>query len=136
MYKRQVIVATEVPEPTTVPTLPSPTATPVPAEPTQPPPQLTATPEPATAFVDVTMEDFEFISNNVTVKVGTTVTWRNVGNAPHSARSDDGQFDTGIYGNGEARSVVFDEPGTYQYYCELHGSPGGGGMAGVIVVEE
>jgi hypothetical protein len=29
---------------------------------------------------------------------------------------------------------TFDEPGVYRYYCRIHGTPGGVGQAGVVVV--
>ncbi len=97
-------------------------------------PTAEPTPEPVVFTID--MEDFEFVSNNATIKVGTTVTWVNVGDAPHSAQADDGTFDTTIFESGEERSFTFDAPGTYAYFCELHGASEGRGMSGVIVVEE
>jgi plastocyanin len=35
---------------------------------------------------------------------------------------------------GQLFSFTFDEPGTYPYYCDNHGGPGGEGMSGVIIV--
>lgn len=105
------------------------------AEPTDTP----ATAETPAASEDVIVEmlNFAFQSNNVTVPVGTTVTWVNKDDAQHSATAVDGTFDTGLFGlDGEA-SVTFDTPGTYLYYCLLHGTPdGSGGMVGTITVEE
>ncbi len=96
----------------------------------------TAEPTPEPVVVTVDMEDFEFVSNNVTIKTGTTITWINVGNAQHSAQAEDGSFDTTLFGSGEERSFTFDETGTFAYFCELHGASEGRGMSGVIVVEE
>jgi plastocyanin len=82
------------------------------------------------------MLDFEFDAAQVTVPAGTSVTWTNDGQAPHSATAVDGSFDTGLYDGGESESITFDTPGTFAYYCELHGTPDGtGGMVGTLVVE-
>jgi plastocyanin len=82
------------------------------------------------------MLDFEFDAVNVTVPAGTTVTWTNDGAAPHSATAVDGSFDTEVFDAGGSASVTFDTPGTFAYYCLLHGtSDGTGGMVGTVVVE-
>jgi plastocyanin len=96
----------------------------------------TAEPTPEPVVLTINMEDFEFVSNNVTIKRGTTVTWVNVGDKRHSAQADDGTFNTTLINSGEVRSFTFDAPGSFAYFCELHGESGGGGMSGVIVVEE
>jgi plastocyanin len=107
----------------------------------QAPPPAPAAPEPAApapapAAVTVSMKDFEFGPVELRVKAGTVVTWANDGARPHSATAVDGSFDTGVYGAGESRSATFETPGTFVYYCELHGAPdGSGGMIGTVVVE-
>jgi hypothetical protein len=53
---------------------------------------------------------------------------------PHTVTQDNGIFDSGIVQPGGAYSYTFQNPGTYPYYCMLHGRPGGIGMAGIIVV--
>ena len=91
---------------------------------------------PAAAGVTVDMANFAYQSNNITVPVGTTVTWVNKDEVRHSATAADGTFDTGLFDpNGQA-SVTFDTPGTYLYYCLLHGEPDGNGMVGTITVGE
>jgi plastocyanin len=84
--------------------------------------------------VTVTMKDFEFQPKSLTVAAGTTVTWVNGGTKKHSATADDGSFDTGLFAPGESKSVKFDKPGTFPYYCQLHGGPNGDGMSATIVV--
>ena len=81
------------------------------------------------------MKDFDFDAKEIKVKVGTTVMWKNDGAKKHSATAADGSFDTGLYGSGESKSVTFDKPGTFLYYCQLHGTPDGNGMAGTVIVE-
>lgn len=86
--------------------------------------------------ITVSMLDFEFSEAQVSIPTGSTVTWSNDGAAPHSATAVDGSFDTGIYDAGQSESITFDNPGTFAYYCSLHGTPDGtGGMVGTIVVE-
>lgn len=89
---------------------------------------------PVNNAVVIEMTNFSFQSNNVTIPVGTTVTWVNTDEAQHSATAVDGSFDTGLFGSGDEASVTFDKPGTYVYYCLLHGAPDGSGMVGTITV--
>jgi plastocyanin len=102
--------------------------------PAQPAAQQPAAPA-APAEVSVAAKDFEFAPKEIRVKAGTKVTWKNEGAKPHTATADDSSFDTAIFQPGEAKSVTFDKPGTYAYYCSLHGAAGGSGMAGTVVVE-
>ncbi len=81
------------------------------------------------------MLDFQFDPPAVTVKAGTEITWTNLGAGPrHSATADDKSFDTGLFGPKQSKTIKFDKPGTYAYYCTLHGGPGGDGMSGTITV--
>ncbi|HEV2528751.1 MAG TPA: ferritin-like domain-containing protein [Thermomicrobiales bacterium] len=50
--------------------------------------------------------------SELTVAVGTTVTWINQGAHPHNAAADDGTFVTEYVTNGESVSVTMTEPGT------------------------
>ncbi len=108
-----------------------------PAQPTeaQPTATLQVSNPPAGKTQTVTMQDFEFVPKELTVATGTTVTWVNKGTKRHSATADDGSFDTGLFSPGESKSVKFDKPGTFQYYCQLHGDKGGTAMSGVIIVK-
>jgi plastocyanin len=81
------------------------------------------------------MKDFEFGPLEIKVKVGTTITWTNDGAKPHSATAVDKSFDTAIFQPGEAKSATFDAPGTFKYFCQLHGTPDGNGMVGTVIVE-
>ncbi len=104
----------------------------------QPPaaaPAATAAAQPAAGAQTVTMTDFEFNPKEITVAVGTTVTWVNNGAKSHSATADDGSFDTGLFQPGQSKSVKFDKPGTYPYFCQLHGDKGGQAMSGVVIVK-
>ena len=83
----------------------------------------------------VSVKDFEFGPKEIRVKAGTTITWKNDGAAPHSATAVDKSFDTAIFQPGESKSAKFDTPGTFQDYCQLHGTPDGNGMVGTVIVE-
>jgi plastocyanin len=86
-----------------------------------PPPPAPATPK---AKQDnqqtVSIQDFNFSPAQLTVQPGTTVTWVNQGNAPHTVTWDDGSFDSGRLQPGESFSHTFESPGTVAYHCEIH----------------
>src|SRR5215210_8428678 len=58
--------------------------------------------------------------DEMTVAPGTTVTWVNDGEEPHTSTADDGTWDSGTLQPGESYSFTFDEPGDYSYLCEIH----------------
>jgi plastocyanin len=69
----------------------------------------------------VEVSDSQFSPSTLTVKVGTTVTWKGVSGA-HTVTSDDGapiQFDQSI-GEGGAVTVTFTQAGTYKYHGSVH----------------
>jgi plastocyanin len=68
----------------------------------------------------VSIQDFFFEPDQLTVAPGTTVTWVNDGQTPHTSTADDGTWDSGTLQPGESFSFTFDEPGTYSYLCEIH----------------
>jgi plastocyanin len=100
-------------------------------------PTETAAPAEPAANVTIEMANFAFQPNVLTVAPGTAVTWNNQDSGPrHSATAADGSFDTGLFDAGESATLTFDTPGIYVYYCTLHGSPDGSGMAATITVSE
>src|SRR5215210_8349789 len=68
----------------------------------------------------VSIQDFFFDPDQITVAPGTTVTWVNDGEEPHTSTADDGTWDSGTLQPGESYSFTFDEPGDYSYLCEIH----------------
>lgn len=89
------------------------------------------------ASVDI--GDNFFDPKDLTIPVGTTVTWTNNGNNPHTVTADDESFDSGAspaeyMQNGDRFSHTFTTAGKFPYYCRVHGGPGGVGHAGVITV--
>lgn len=83
--------------------------------------------------VTVDMEDNYFEEAEITVEPGTTVTWVQTGQYGHTTTSYDGLWDSGLIEGGTdgTYSFTFDEPGTYEYYCEPHEDVG---MVGTVTV--
>src|SRR5215212_5007854 len=68
----------------------------------------------------VSIKNFAFDPANATVAPGTTVTWVNNDQVPHTATANDGAFDSGTLQPGQSYSFAFDKPGTYAYHCNIH----------------
>ena len=86
----------------------------------------------ASASVDVVDDAFQ--PSQVTIDVGDEVTWTSSGQHPHTVTADDGSFASGDLATGDSFSTTFDRAGSFPFYCEFHGGPGGTGMSGVVVV--
>ena len=80
----------------------------------------------------VWMGDHYFSPSRMIVKVGTTVTWRMLGNQEHDVWSLDGTFHSPTMGPGATYSHTFTKAGTFKYICLPHN---GDGMYGEVVVE-
>jgi plastocyanin len=78
----------------------------------------------------VAIKDFMFKPAPLTIKAGSTVTWANMDDEPHSVVSDTGLFRSGAVDTNETFSFKFDKPGTYHYTCAIHPR-----MVGTVVVE-
>ena len=79
--------------------------------------------------------DDSFSPSQITVQAGSEVTWSTEGQNPHTVTADDGSFGSGTLQPGETFSTSFDAAGSFAYYCEFHGGPGGTGMSGVVLVQ-
>lgn len=79
--------------------------------------------------VQVAVRDFMFSPATSTVKPGSTVTWTNLDDEPHTVLSDSGLFKSGALDTNESFSFRFDKPGTYRFTCSIHPR-----MTGIIVV--
>ena len=85
--------------------------------------------KPASGSVNIEMSGFAFNPKEVTVKVGTTITWTNKDNAGHDVKAADGSWGSDTLTNGQTFSKVFDKEGTYAYVCTFHPK-----MTGTIIV--
>ena len=72
----------------------------------------------ATSQVDLP-RSYKFAPEDITVAVGTTVTWTNNDNFTHSVRLLDGG-ETQFMKPGESVTHAFATSGLYQYDCSLH----------------
>jgi plastocyanin len=77
---------------------------------------------------DVAMSGFAFVPADLTVEVGTTVTWTNEDNVDHTTTSATGLWDSQLE-SGDTFEFTFEEGGAFQYTCTIHPT-----MQGVIVV--
>jgi plastocyanin len=77
----------------------------------------------------VTIDNFTFQPAQLTVKVGTTVTWKNHDDIPHTIVSA-GKFRSKTLDTDDSFSFTFAAAGDYKYFCSLHPH-----MTGMIKVE-
>jgi plastocyanin len=75
--------------------------------------------------------DQRFNPSNITIPVGAEVTWINEDESEHTVTSGnvanqvheriyDGRFYSGVFGSEDSFSHIFNEPGTYPYFCSPH----------------
>jgi len=82
------------------------------------------------ADTEVKIDHHAFIPQRVAVKAGTTVTWINDDDVPHTVASSTKLFKSKALDTGDKFSFTFTTPGAYQYFCSVHPY-----MTGAIVVE-
>jgi plastocyanin len=80
------------------------------------------------------MANTTFQPQQITVRVGTTITWTNQDSVAHTVTAGSRDTPTGLFDPGEIAaggpfSFTFTEPGTYEYHCALHP-----GMDGTVIV--
>jgi plastocyanin len=82
------------------------------------------------ANAEVKIDNFSFGPQTLTVPVGSTVTWTNRDDIPHTSVSTDGLFKSKVMDTDEKFSYTFAKAGTYPYYCSIHPK-----MTGQVVVK-
>ncbi|GAB3628992.1 Amicyanin-alpha [Pandoraea terrae] len=89
-----------------------------------------ATPPPGANAVRI--DNFSFSPQTLTVAAGTTVTWVNYDDSPHTVTSDANPhlFNSPAMDTDDKFSHTFTTPGTYKYFCAIHPH-----MVGVVVVK-
>ena len=90
---------------------------------------LAATPVWAADATAVKIANFTFGPQELKVKVGTTVTWTNEDDIPHTVVSPN-NFRSKALDTNDTFSFTFSKPGTYRYFCSLHPH-----MTATVVVE-
>ena len=98
--------------------------------------QTTPTPEVMPAKINSDIVDFSL--EDLTVPVGTTITWVNRDSVPHTTTQGTGpnkpgsaEWDSGVLMQNQPFSLTFDKPGTFAYFCTIHPN-----MLATITVEE
>jgi plastocyanin len=81
-------------------------------------------------MTDVKIDNFSFGPADLTVRVGTTITWMNRDDIPHTVVSPDKVFKSTVLDTDEKFSFTFSKPGTFPYFCSIHPK-----MTGKVVVQ-
>ena len=79
--------------------------------------------------LSIMIDNFTFEPAQLTIKVGTTVTWKNRDDIPHTVVSA-GKFRSKTLDTDDSYSFTFTAAGDYSYFCSLHPH-----MTGTIKVE-
>jgi plastocyanin len=79
----------------------------------------------------VGIDNFAFVPATLTVPVGSTVTWTNHDEEPHTVAANDGSFHSPGMGTRATYSHTFSTAGTFDYVCSIHPS-----MHGTVVVTQ
>jgi plastocyanin len=77
----------------------------------------------------VNIDGFAFVPATLTVSAGTTVTWTNRDEEPHTVAASDGSFHSPGMGTGATFTHTFGTAGTFDYVCSIHPM-----MHGTVVV--
>src|SRR5580692_3795025 len=93
-------------------------------------PSVRATDHSSAAVATVKIDNFVFGPQTLTVPVGTTVTWTNSDDIPHTSVSTEGVFKSKVLDTDEKFSYTFTKAGSYPYYCTIHPK-----MTGTVVVQ-
>jgi plastocyanin len=86
----------------------------------------------APVSTEVKIDNFSFAPATLAVAVGTTVTWTNRDDIPHTVVSteDPKAFKSKVLDTDEKFSYTFTKAGTYPYFCSVHPK-----MTGSVVVK-
>ncbi|MVV47809.1 amidase [Pseudomonas sp. PB120] len=70
--------------------------------------------------VNIDIKEFMFGPKDMTVAVGTKVTWVNDDEIPHTVAETHKVFRSGALDTHDSFSWVFNTPGEFEYFCALH----------------
>lgn len=68
----------------------------------------------------VVIKNFMFMPMALTVKAGSTVTWKNLDGEPHTVVNDSGIFRSAALDQNDTFQFKFDKPGVYKVFCGIH----------------
>ena len=82
----------------------------------------------------ISIDNFTFSPQSLTVAPGTTVTWINRDDMPHTVKSTDAnmpKFKSGTLDTDDKFTFTFTDEGTFKYFCTVHAH-----MTGEIIVKK
>ncbi len=68
----------------------------------------------------ISIENYKFTPKNITVPLGTEITWANNDSVPHTIISEDPSVNSGELSSDASYSHTFNAPGAYRYFCDTH----------------
>jgi plastocyanin len=74
----------------------------------------------ASGETQLTIDNFTFKPDAITVPVGTRIVWVNDDDIPHSIVETTGKFHSPALDTEDKFSFTFDKAGSYEYFCGLH----------------
>jgi plastocyanin len=77
----------------------------------------------------ITIDNFSFKRDTITVPVGATIIWENDDDIPHNVVATHGEFRSSALDTDDKFSFTFNKAGTFDYFCSLHSF-----MKGQVVV--
>ena len=80
----------------------------------------TAAPAAPVAGNAINIDNFAFAPATLTVAAGSTVTWTNKDEEPHTVVANDGSFHSPGMGSQATFSFTFPKAGTFDYVCSVH----------------
>ena len=81
-------------------------------------------------MAEVKIDNFSFEPTELRVPVGTSVTWTNRDDIPHTVVSTDKVFKSKVLDTDEKFSYTFTQAGSFPYFCSIHPK-----MTGKVVVK-
>ena len=82
------------------------------------------------ASAEITIDNFSFTPQTLTVKVGTKITGTTRDDIPHAVMSENAEFHSKAMDTDDSFSFTPTKAGTYSYFCSLHPK-----MTAKVVVE-
>ena len=70
--------------------------------------------------VKVSIDNFSFTPKDLTVAVGSRVTWMNHDDVPHTVTSEDKKFASKALDTDDLFSFTFSDAGAFPYFCKIH----------------
>ena len=69
----------------------------------------------------VSIINFSFNPNSLTINKGDTVVWTNNDQVPHQVKGDNlSSLSAPVMSNGQTYSFTFSDSGTFSYHCAIH----------------